>query len=399
MRVLFLTDSLSDLDGVGRYAVCLIQALEELRPGLEVDVLLARKHRPTSSAVPAHWKVRVALPPDYFFYMSPLRFWTSFCRAVVNVRVHAKRAVIVHAIKDYPHSYAGVTGARMAGKPCVATAHGTYSVQPLLDARHSKWARLTYNRLAAVIAVSGYTKKRLLASIAPSDLDPKRVHVVANAVGGPVADHVPDADSTRGPYTLAIGEVKERKGHHLSLAAFCRVARHDRDLRHVIVGKATGDEYHEKLRAMAREAGVADRVEWRGNVSEQEKHDLLRGALAFVHTPVTSAEGGFEGFGIVYLEASACGVPVIGTRESGAEDAIDDGVTGLLVEQDPVDVAAAIERLRADPGLRRKLGEGGLARARRSTWTENARSVLAIYDAAISEASALRKTAPARRNP
>lgn len=391
MRVLFLTDSLSDLDGVGRYAVCLIRSLEELRPGLEVDVLLARKHRPTSSAVPAHWKVRVALPPDYFFHMSPLRFWTSFCRAVVNVRAHARRADIVHAIKDYPHSYAAVTGARMAGKPCVATAHGTYSVQPLLDPRHSKWARLTYNRLAAVIAVSGYTRKRLLASIAPADLDPKRVHVVPNAVDGAVAGHVPETVSSRAPYMLAIGEVKERKGHHLSLAAFCKVAQRDRELRHVIVGKATGDEYHQKLLAMARDAGVADRVEWRGNVSEAEKLDLLRGALVFVHTPVTSADGGFEGFGIVYLEAAACGVPAIGTRDSGAEDAIDDGVTGLLVEQDPAAITDAIERLRADPALRRKLGEGGLARARRSTWTENARSVLAIYDAAISEAASARR--------
>jgi phosphatidylinositol alpha-1,6-mannosyltransferase len=397
MRVLFLTDSLSDLDGVGRYAVSLIQALEELRPGLEVDILLARKHRPTSSAVPAHWKVRVALPPDYFFYMSPLRFWTSFCRAVVEVRAHARRADVVHAIKDYPHSYAAVTGARMAKKPCVATAHGTYSVQPLLDPRHSKWARGTFSRLAAVIAVSGYTKRRLLASIAPLDLDPSRVHVVPNAVGGPIADVVPEPDVSKGPYTLAIGEVKERKGHHLSLAAFCRVARRDPALRHVIVGKATGDAYHQSLVAMARDAGVADRVEWRGNVSEAEKHDLLRGALAFVHTPVTSADGGFEGFGIVYLEASAQGVPAIGTRDSGAEDAIDDGVTGLLVEKDAAAVAGAIERLRADPALRRRLGEGGLARARRSTWTANARSVLAIYDAALAEASATRATASARR--
>src|SRR5688572_15603214 len=49
MRVLYLTDSLSDLDGVGRYAVRLIHALEELEPGLQVEVLLARKHRPTSA--------------------------------------------------------------------------------------------------------------------------------------------------------------------------------------------------------------------------------------------------------------------------------------------------------------------------------------------------------------
>jgi phosphatidylinositol alpha-1,6-mannosyltransferase len=172
----------------------------------------------------------------------------------------------------------------------------------------------------------------------------------------------------------------------LSLAAFCKVARRNPDLLHVIIGKATGDDYHQSLLAMARDAGVAERVLWRGNVSEDEKLDLLRGAMAFVHTPVTSQDGGFEGFGIVYLEASACGVPVVGTRDSGAEDAIDEGVTGLLVDPEVDAVAAAIERLRSDEGLRRRLGAGGLERARRSSWTENARAVLAIYERVLREA-------------
>ena len=54
MRVLYLTDSLSDLDGVGRYTYRLIAALEKLHPELEVEILLARKHRPTSDAIPDH---------------------------------------------------------------------------------------------------------------------------------------------------------------------------------------------------------------------------------------------------------------------------------------------------------------------------------------------------------
>jgi len=74
MRVLYLTDSLSDLDGVGRYGVHLVSALQELEPGLEPRFLLARKHRPTSAEVPARWRVDVALPPDYLFHMSRARW-------------------------------------------------------------------------------------------------------------------------------------------------------------------------------------------------------------------------------------------------------------------------------------------------------------------------------------
>jgi glycosyltransferase involved in cell wall biosynthesis len=383
MRVLFLTDSLSDLDGVGRYAVRLIAALERLRPDLEVEVLLARKHRPTSAEVPARWTVRVALPPDYFYYMPPWRFWPSAWLAAARVATAAERCDIVHAIKDYPHNYAALRGARRAGKPCIATAHGTYSVLPLLSSRHGRRARWTYRRFAAMIAVSRYTRRRLLEILRPDELDPEHVRVIPNAVS---AEHyaTPRVLGARPwhatPFTLAIGEVKERKGHHLALAAWCNAAQEHATLHHYIVGKSTGDAYHASLLEIARRAGMSDRVHFLGNISEDEKVDLLQRARVFVHTPVTAGDGGFEGFGIVYLEASACGVPVIGTRDCGAEDAIDDGTTGFLVDQDAAAVERALRRLLADAALRAKLGAAGRERARRSSWEENARAVLALYD-------------------
>ena len=89
LKVLYLTDSLSELDGVGRYAMGLIAALERANPDFAPQVLLARKHRPTSEAVPAHWRARVALPPDYFFYMAPSRFWPDSRPAVITSgRIH-----------------------------------------------------------------------------------------------------------------------------------------------------------------------------------------------------------------------------------------------------------------------------------------------------------------------
>jgi phosphatidylinositol alpha-1,6-mannosyltransferase len=383
MRILFLTDSLSDLDGVGRYAVRLISAMEELRPDLEVEVLLARKHRPTSRDVPARWQVSVGLPPDYFFYMSPLRFWPSLWLASWRIARSARRADIVHAIKDYPHNYAGLIGARIAKRPCIATAHGTYSVQPLLDERHAQRARWTYRHLAALITVSRYTRSRLLEILNPSELDREHVHVIPNAVSA-ARYASPRAIGRRPwhdtPFTLSIGEVKERKGHHLALAAWCRAAAKRPALHHYLVGKETGDAYYASLVEMVRRAGLADRVHFLGNVSEDEKVDLLQRARVFVHTPVTASDGGFEGFGIVYLEASASGTPVIGTRDCGAEDAIDDGVTGFLVEQSEAAVHTALERLLDDDALRDRIGRAGRERSARSSWAENARAVLAIYD-------------------
>jgi len=387
VKVLFLTDSLSDLDGVGRYTVCLIEHLERARPGLDVHVLLARKHRPTSAAVPKHWKVTVALPPDYFFYMTPPRFWIWYLLATWRTWRYARSVDVVHAIKDYPHNLVAQTAASLAGKPCVATAHGTYTIQPLLDERHRARASKTYQRFARIISVSRYTRGKLL-KLMGSELAPERVDVIPNSVPAEefaeprALANVAWKDQL---FTLGIGEVKERKGHHLGLAAWCRIAPDFPDWQHYIVGKLAGDEYEARLRKLVSDAGLDERVHFLGNVNEDEKIDLLQRAQCFVHTPVTAGDGGFEGFGIVYLEASAAGTPVIGTKDCGAEDAIVHESTGLLVEQTVADVSAALRRILSSAGLRHELATAGREHARASNWGANAERVLAIYDDVLKE--------------
>ncbi len=386
MRVLYLTDSLSDLDGVGRYAVRLIRALEHERQGLEPSVLLARKHRPTSREVPPHWSVRVALPPDYFFHMSAPKFWASLAAASWRVFAAARGCDLVHAIKDYPHSLAGLIGARMAGVPCIATGHGTYTVQPLVDPRHAERARWCYRRFEALIAVSRFTQRRVVEIVGERDEIARRLRVIPNAVD---AEHFarPRAVGAKPwhahPFTLAIGELKERKGHHVSLAAWLRCAATRPALHHYVIGKGAGDEYQHSLEALVARAGLAERVHFLGNIDEDDKIDLLQRAQLFVHTPVQASDGGFEGFGLVYLEASAAGVACLGTLGCGAEDAIAHERTGLLVEPNVDAVSAALARLLDDSALRQRMGAAGRAHAAQSSWSENARAVLALYDAAL----------------
>jgi phosphatidylinositol alpha-1,6-mannosyltransferase len=383
MRVLFLTDSLSDLDGVGRYAVRLIAALEALRPGFEVRVLLSRKHRPTSADVPARWDVSVGLPPDYFYYMSPLRFFASTVQGTHNVKRAAAGVDLIHAIKDYPHNMVGLKAARAVGVPCVATGHGTYTVQPLLSERHSARARRTYEGFGGMICVSNYTLQRVEELTETGGGRPPRRIAVPNAVNA--AHYVEARDVGQrpwhdAPFMLTIGELKERKGVHVALQAFCGMAERFPDLHYFVVGKGTRDEYHRGLLETAAQAGLGRRVHFLGNVSEDEKVDLLQRAEIFVHAPVTASDGGFEGFGIVYLEASASGTAVVGTTGCGAEDAIVDGETGLLVAPDAGAVQAGLERLMSDDELRRRMGVGGREHARKSSWEDNARRVLALYD-------------------
>jgi phosphatidylinositol alpha-1,6-mannosyltransferase len=386
MRVLYLTDSLSDIDGVGRYAVRLVASLQEADPGFEVDFLLSRKHRPTSTAVPASWPVSVVLPPDYFFYMTRLRFWASFLLALPRVVLAARRADVVHAIKDYPHNWLALVGARLAGRPCVATAHGTYTIQPLLDPRHAKRALATYGGFSSMVSVSAYTRRRLLELLDGRPPEPERVVVVPNAVDAEhyVAPRPVGEKPWHGQrFTLGIGELKPRKGHHLAVRAWARVARDEPDLHHYIVGRRMGDVYEAELVAAAREMRASDRLHLLGNVSEDEKIDLLQRAQVFVHTPVTAEDGGFEGFGIVYLEAAASGTATIGSLDCGAEDAIRDGQTGFLVRQEVDAIEEKLRLLLGDPELQESLGRSGREHAQTAVWAENAREVRRLYEAAV----------------
>src|SRR5262249_49632645 len=131
---------------------------------------------------------------------------------------------------------------------------------------------------------------------------------------------------------------------------------------------------------LATAAALDGRVRFLGNVTEDEKVDLLQRARLLLHTPVTAADGGFEGFGIVYLEAAAAGIPSIGTLGSGAVDAVSDLESGLLLPPEVGAVADALERLLSDPDLARRLSAGARRRAASSTWDANARRVLGLYD-------------------
>lgn len=383
MKVLFLTDSLSDLDGVGRYSMRLIAALEVERADIEVHVLLARKHRPTSSQVPSHWKVQVALPPDYFFYMKPWRYWIWRAYSTLRTLWAARDADLIHAIKDYPHNQLALDAGRLWRKPVLATAHGTYTIQPLQNERHRERARKTYLGLDRIVAVSRYTAHLLCEKMRGTGFEESKVHVVPNAVA---AYRYEDAKRLSGkawsdvPFTLSIGEVKERKGHHLWLAAWIRLAEDYPDWHHFVVGHLAGDAYQARLEADIASAGLTQRIHFLGHVTEDEKIDLLQRAEVFIHTPVTAADGGFEGFGIVYLEANAAGTPCLGTNQSGAEDAIVHEKTGLLVDQNPVAIESGLRRLLSDDNLRRTMGIAGRERAQGMTWQKNAQEVLGFYE-------------------
>lgn len=130
-----------------------------------------------------------------------------------------------------------------------------------------------------------------------------------------------------------------------------------------------------RLTRLAADRGVGDRVRLLGGLSRAEVPALLRSADVVACVPW------YEPFGIVPLEAMACGVPVVGSAVGGLLDTIADQRTGLLVPpRDPVALAGAVGRLLAAPALRARMGAEAVTRVRqRFTWPVVAQATLDVY--------------------
>jgi glycosyltransferase involved in cell wall biosynthesis len=191
----------------------------------------------------------------------------------------------------------------------------------------------------------------------------------------------PAEPRSRAHRVLSVGRLVPRKGVDLVIEALPALRDAGFDVELLIVG-GSGDaaaladdaEAH-RLLDVATELGVQDRVSFRGQVPRDAMPALFRSADAVVCAPW------YEPFGIVPLEAMACGVPVVAAAVGGLRDTVVHQRTGLHVPpKDPAAIAAALAALLADPALRRALGGAGGARARtRYSWARVAAETERAY--------------------
>ena len=160
------------------------------------------------------------------------------------------------------------------------------------------------------------------------------------------------------PVIVSIGRLVARKGSDQLIKAMPEVLQQFPKSKLLLVG--TGN-YQKRLEKLVRNLRVQDSVIFAGRVEHELLPDYYRLGDIFA-APCRSRYGGLEveGLGIVYLEASACGVPVIAGKSGGAPDAVLDGKTGLLVNgRDHREVGAAVIKLLSDQPLRQKMGADG----------------------------------------
>jgi phosphatidyl-myo-inositol dimannoside synthase len=357
VNILVLTADYPPIEG--GISTVTVQTSRELA-ALGHDVTVVAPHFPGQEAFDAAEPVKVVRYRGYGLG------WLRFLPLALAAWPRIRSADLVLGINV---AYGGILGwlaARRMGKPYVTFAYA----YEFLKFAHRLWVarlfRAVYARAAAVIAISRFTRDSLL-TFGADGANVVTVLPGATPANPPSAEAVASAKDRflvdTDHMILGVGRFVPRKGQLTLVRALPAILARFPDAQLILVGR--GPSLYE-VDQEAITLGVRDHVLFPGCVSDEEVNALYALCEVFALPTGTGAGGQVEGFGLVFAEAQAHGKPVVAGRSGGVPDAVLDGETGLLVEPDDPDAAAAaIVRLMADPELARMLGENGRDRVKR----------------------------------
>lgn len=359
MRLLISSSTLDIKNGYGNITYELVRALR--MRGHEITLLLPQDDPYTKHDVPGV-RVERVLPPYVFSYKhaTTLRYaaWRYAAREPYD---------LVWSLFEFPYAPIMCREAKRMGIPFVMGAQGTYGVEPLTRWPERLALMYAYRSARSIIVPSEYTKRAILKEAR----EPLGITVIHNGVDFarfdgyvPSGSTLPDipADAL---VLLTVGSLKKRKGQDLVIRALPKILARYPDALYVMVGYPDAKEEYESL---ARGLGVDARIRIPGAAEGDTLLEYFHRCAVYVHTPRVH-DFHFEGFGIVYLEAGACSKPSVATDAGGIRDAVVDGETGLIAEDEDADgVASRIIELLGDEERRVRMGKAAREYARAHNW-------------------------------
>lgn len=286
----------------------------------------------------------------------------------------------VHAGRVLPEGLIGLIVAWLIRRPLVIYCHGE-EVTTWRQRAKLRAMVFTFRHADLIIANSEFTREQLVKLGIPSS---------AIRLLNPGVDterfrpELPHADlrgllglNGKQQLIVSVGRLSRRKGFDQVIRSLPPLLERGLDVHYALVGIGEDLEY---LSELARQTGVAERVRFLGGVAAE---DLARwyNAADVVAMPNREINGDTEGFGMVFIEAAACGKPTVAGRAGGTGAAVIDGVTGLRVDGASVDsVMEGLARVLEDPAFARSLGECGYQRARiEFSWLKVAERTLNLH--------------------
>jgi phosphatidyl-myo-inositol dimannoside synthase len=242
-------------------------------------------------------------------------------------------------------------------------------------AERPRLASFAVQHAARTIAISSHARDLALKAGADSE----SIRVVHPGVDQRRSQRQDDAAAGRRSEIVTVARLEDDyKGFDVVLRALPLIRSRVPDARWTVLGDGP---LRKHLEETAASWGLSEAVRFLGRVTDEERDRALSEAAVFTMPSRLPANGGGEGFGIVYLEAGLHGLPVVAGNLGGAVDAVRDTETGLLVDaRDHVAVANALVALLQDPERARTMGAAGRRQAERFTWTRMANEVNAVVE-------------------
>jgi len=369
------------------------------RLGIGVDVFTRSQNPHISSIAPLGQNARVihikAGPEEPVAKHRLLQFMPEFTSGVVRFARESGAAY------DLVHSHywlSGWVGGRLKRLWSVPLVHMFHTLGVLKNTAGEGGKEIEPSKRLRVekeigeyadciVAPSPWEKKQMVLL---NGTPPARVKVIPCGVDLSLFRPIPSSRAmkflglTRRNFILFVGRIDAIKGIDVLIRAVhrlsCRPKGEKGELGLIIVGgELDVDPRREsremqRLRMLVQDLKLQDRVAFWGS----QRQDLLPYFYSAAQALVLPSR--YESFGMVTLEAMACGTPVIASRVGGLKYTIEDGRTGLLVpEGNPALLAEGICRVVERPGVRKKLVQAALAEVRQFSWPEIARKVLSVY--------------------
>ncbi|CAH1904793.1 Glycoside hydrolase [Candidatus Nitrotoga sp. HW29] len=273
------------------------------------------------------------------------------------------RFTAIHAGRALPEGITAWLVARLTLHPVVIYAHGEELTTWGYGGKY-KAMRFALRHADRVIANSEYTRDALIKmDVHPASItliypgvDVSRFH--PGFVCAELRQAVGVTDASK--LVLSVGRLSRRKGFDQVIQALPALIQTGLDIQYVLIG--IGEDY-DYLFDLARKHGVADRVHLLGHVSPDDLPRWYNACDVFI-MPNREINGDTEGFGMVFIEAAACGKPAIAGQAGGTGAAVVDGVTGFRVDgTDTAAVIFALQRTLENTQYAQQMGNRALARA------------------------------------